>query len=146
MPLPGQDAELGARLLARVVDALLVAALLFPLLTAGIVADGAQGALVAGLAGFVLAASFDAAGGTPGKRLLRLRVVNAVGGRPGLAAGAARNLWLLTSLLPTVVGDAVAVATAVSIAITIARSAASLGWHDRIAGTAVRHVPRRVGP
>ena len=91
---------------------------------------------------FVYRALGDATGGSLGKRLLRLRVVGARYGRPGLGAGATRNLWGLSAVLPAVmhpaVGNAIAVAISVAIAISIARDPGERGWHDRIAGTAVR--------
>jgi uncharacterized RDD family membrane protein YckC len=139
VPPPGAPAELGSRLVARLVDGLVVVLVLVPLLAAGLVPEGtATGALAGGTLGYLYAASFDATGGTLGKRLLRLSVVGPDGTRPGLGAGATRNLWLLTSLLPGLGGQAVAVGTSVAVAISIARHPAERGWHDRVAGTAVR--------
>jgi uncharacterized RDD family membrane protein YckC len=117
-----------------------IALVVVPLLLAGVVADDAAGALLVGLTGYVYAAVLDGTGGTLGKRLLRMTVVGAGGARPGLGAGATRNLWLLTSLLPGVVGQSVAVAVSVVLAITIAKHPLDLGWHDRLAGTAVRRL------
>jgi uncharacterized RDD family membrane protein YckC len=104
---------------------------------------GQVGGAAIGLVWFVYRAATDATGGSLGKRLLRLRVVGAAGPAPGLGAGATRNLWGLSSLLPvllpwTLVGNALAVAASVSVAVTIARDPQDRGWHDRLAGTAVR--------
>jgi uncharacterized RDD family membrane protein YckC len=135
----GEPADLGSRFVARLVDGLVIGMLAVPLIAMGVLpADGTGGALVLGTAGYLYAASFDAAGGTLGKRLLRLSVVAADGSRPGLGAGATRNLWLLSSLLPGLVGQSVAVSVSVVLAITIAKHPLELGWHDRLAGTAVR--------
>lgn len=137
--LSGEPAELGSRLLARLVDGLVVVLVVVPLLATGTIRqDTAAGALVVGTLGYVYAAAFDATGGTLGKRLLRLWVVAPDGSRPGLGAGAARNLWLLASLLPGPVGQTVAVGVSVVVAITIAKHPLERGWHDRVAGTAVR--------
>jgi uncharacterized RDD family membrane protein YckC len=133
-------AEVGNRFVARLVDGLVVGLVAVPLLLVGVLPEDGSGALLVGLAGFVYGAAFDGTGGTPGKRLLRMVVVDGQGRRPGLAAGASRNLWLLTSLLPGVIGQSVAVAVSVVLAITIAQHPADLGWHDRIAGTAVRRL------
>jgi uncharacterized RDD family membrane protein YckC len=140
-PLPGVPAEVGNRFVARLVDGLVIALVLVPLLVSGIVPGRGTGAAVlVALAGYVYAAVLDATGGTLGKRLLRMTVVDGRGRAPGLGAGATRNLWLLTSLLPGVVGQSVAVAVSVVLAITIAQHPSDLGWHDRVAGTAVRRL------
>jgi uncharacterized RDD family membrane protein YckC len=140
-PLPGSPGEVGNRFVARLVDGLVLALVFVPLLAAGALpAEGTGAALVVGLGGFVYAAFLDATGGTLGKRLLRMTVVDRHGTPPGLGAGATRNLWLLTSLLPGVIGQSVAVAVSVVIAVTIAQHPIDLGWHDRAAGTAVRRL------
>jgi uncharacterized RDD family membrane protein YckC len=139
--LPGTPAEVGNRFVARMVDGLALALVVVPLLATGILpAEGAGPALLVGLAGYVYAVVLDATGGTLGKRLLRMTVVDRRGRPPGLGAGATRNLWLLTSLLPGVVGQSVAVAVSVALATTIAKHPTDLGWHDQVAGTAVRRL------
>jgi uncharacterized RDD family membrane protein YckC len=139
--LPGAPAEVGNRFVARLVDGLVLGLVFVPLLTTGVLpAEGTGPALVVGLTGFVYAATLDATGGTLGKRLLRMTVVDRHARPPGLGAGATRNLWLLTSLLPGVVGQSIAVAVSVVLAITIAQHPVDLGWHDRAAGTAVRRL------
>jgi uncharacterized RDD family membrane protein YckC len=139
--LPGRPAEVGNRFVGRMVDGLVIALVFVPLLVTGVLpAQGPAAALIVGLAGYVYAVALDATGGTLGKRLLRMTVVDGRGHPPGLGAGATRNLWLLTSLLPGVFGQSVAVAVSVVLAITIANHPADRGWHDRVAGTAVRRL------
>jgi uncharacterized RDD family membrane protein YckC len=136
--LPGAPAEVGNRFVARLVDALVVGLVVVPLVLTGVLPDSGLGALAVGSLGFLYGAALDATGGTLGKRLLRMQVVDRHGRPPGLGAGATRNLWLLTSLLPGLAGQTVAVTVSVLIAISIARDPIDLGWHDRLAGTAVR--------
>jgi uncharacterized RDD family membrane protein YckC len=138
-----EPADLGSRLVALVVDGILVVVLALPVaLVVATNEDPATGGVAIPLLWFVYRAFTDGTGGSLGKRLLRLRVIGARGPRPGLGAGATRNLWGLSGLLPAVmhpaVGNAIAVAVSVAIAISIARDPAERGWHDRIAGTAVR--------
>jgi uncharacterized RDD family membrane protein YckC len=140
-PLPGTPAEVGNRFVGRMVDGLVIALVFVPMLVTGVLPpEGAGAAIAVGLAGYVYAAVLDATGGTLGKRLLRMVVVDGRGRPPGLGAGATRNLWLLTSLLPGVLGQSVAVAVSVVLAITIANHPTDRGWHDRVAGTAVRRL------
>jgi uncharacterized RDD family membrane protein YckC len=138
-----EPADLGSRLVALVVDGIVVVVLALPVaLAVATGEDAATGGLAIPLLWFVYRAVSDATGGSLGKRLLRLRVVGAREGRPGLGAGATRNLWGLSAVLPAVVhpavGNAIAVAISVAIAVSIARDPGDRGWHDRIAGTAVR--------
>lgn len=138
-------AELGHRLLALVVDGLVVLALSAPLALLTMAGgDRTPSPLEVALLWFVYRSLADGTGGSLGKRLVRLRVIGPRPGRPGLGAGATRNLWGLSALLPGVVpellGNALAVAVSVTVALSIARDHAERGWHDRLAGTAVRHV------
>lgn len=140
---PDQPADLGSRLIALVVDGLVVLLLTAPLALATTAAsDRVPGPLEVALLWFVYRSITDGTGGSFGKRLLRLGVVGARGARPGLGAGATRNLWglsaLLPAILPPVVGNALAVAVSVAVAASIARDPRERGWHDRLAGTAVR--------
>jgi uncharacterized RDD family membrane protein YckC len=138
--LPGSPAEVGNRFVARLLDGLVLGLVAVPLLLTGVIPEGGTGAATVGLAGYVYGVVLDGTGGTLGKRLLRMIVVDARGRAPGLGAGATRNLWMLTSLLPGLLGQSVAVAVSVAIAITIARHPLDLGVHDRMAGTAVRRL------
>jgi uncharacterized RDD family membrane protein YckC len=140
---PTEPADLGSRLIALVIDAVAVVLLLTPLaLLANATGAGLPGPLEVVLLWFVYRSVADGLGGSPGKRLLGLRIVGPAGRRPGLGAGAARNLWSLSALLPVILpaalGNALAVGVSAVIGITIARDAGDLGWHDRLAGTAVR--------
>ena len=109
---------------------------------AATVGAGTPGPVEVALLWFVYRSAADGTGGSLGKRLLKLSIVGTDGSRPGLASGAARNLWSLSSLLVLVVGptigNALAVGVSVAVGISIARHPAELGWHDRVAGTAVR--------
>lgn len=137
--LPGTPADLGSRLIARLVDGLVILFVVVPLVLAGILPEeGTAGAVAVVAMSFVYSAVLDAGGGTLGKRLLRLTVTGPDGRRPGLGPGATRNLWLLTSLFPGLVGQAAATAVSIVLAISIAKHPTELGWHDRVAGTAVR--------
>jgi uncharacterized RDD family membrane protein YckC len=138
--LPGVPAEVGNRLVARIVDGLVIGLVVVPLLLVGVLPQDGAGALLIGLFGYVYGVVLDGTGGTLGKRLLRMVVVGGDGRAPGIGAGATRNLWMLTSLLPGLLGQSVAVAVSVVIAITIAQHPSDLGWHDRLAGTAVRRL------
>jgi uncharacterized RDD family membrane protein YckC len=138
-----EPADLGSRLLALVVDGLVVLLLAAPLALVTMAGAGRPpGPLEVALVWFVYRTVADGTGGSLGKRLLGLRVIGARGPRAGLGAGATRNLWGLSSLLPAavgpVVGNALAVAVSVTVAVSIARHPDERGWHDRIAGTAVR--------
>ncbi|GGI06336.1 RDD family protein [Egicoccus halophilus] len=137
--LPGEPAALGNRFVAKLVDALVILAVLVPLFLLG-GPDGTDRVVTvtSALLGYVYFVVADATGGTLGKRLLQLRVVGPDGRPPGMGPSAVRNLWALTSLLPTVVGQLVAVVVSVVIAVTIARSPADVGIHDRYAATFVR--------
>ncbi|MFA9431363.1 RDD family protein [Egicoccus sp. AB-alg2] len=136
--MPGQPAEVGNRFVAKLVDGLLIGLVLVPLFLLGAPGDDRAVTVATGLAGFVYFVVLDARGGTVGKRLLRLSVVDAAGRAPGLGPSSVRNLWLLTSLLPTVFGQLLAVLASVGIAVTIARDPRSVGIHDRYAATFVR--------
>jgi uncharacterized RDD family membrane protein YckC len=143
MSTRSEPADLGSRLVALVVDAVAVVLLLTPLaLLANAAGAGVPGSFEVVLLWFVYRSVADGLGGSPGKRLLGLRIVGPQGRRPGLGAGAARNLWALSALLPVLlpptVGNALAVGVSVVVAVTIARDVGERGWHDRLAGTAVR--------
>lgn len=138
-----QPADLGSRLIALLVDGLAVVLLVTPVaLVADALGGGPPGSVEVVLVWFIYRSVTDGLGGSLGKRLLGLEILGAKGPRAGLAAGATRNLWSLSALLPVLlpptVGNAVAVAVSVAIAITIARDDLERGWHDRLAGTAVR--------
>ncbi len=146
-------AGLGRRLLARLLDALLVylpASLLLailglpaPTIGLGGLDVWARSAVTAAawLGYFALLES--GTGTTVGKRLMQLQVVTADGERPSLRAAVTRNAWILFGLIPLIGGVAQLVAVVV-IAVTIAANAHHRGKHDELAGTAVtvRAAPR----
>jgi uncharacterized RDD family membrane protein YckC len=141
-PPAAEPADLGGRLVALVVDSLAVVLIVTPVaVLAELAGGGVPGGIEVVLVWFVYRAIADGTGGSLGKRLLGMRVVGPGGGRAGLGAGAARNLWSLSAIVPTlvppVIGNTVAVAVSVAVAITIARDPTERGWHDRLAGTAV---------
>jgi uncharacterized RDD family membrane protein YckC len=104
-------AGLGSRLVAALLDAMIVASVVFALWVVGLVAaaptDGG-GVLAAVLivSTFVVLFGYDvafetlASGRTPGKRAAGLRVVRQGGEPPGFVAAAVRNLLRLVDLLP----------------------------------------------
>jgi uncharacterized RDD family membrane protein YckC len=74
--------------------------------------------------------------GTPGKLMLRLRIVDAgTGGEPGLRQWCLRYVGYLLSTLPLLLGFFWA-----------AWDPRCQGWHDKLAGTVVIRVPRRIVP
>ena len=74
--------------------------------------------------------------GTPGKLMLRLRIVDAgTGGEPGLRQWCLRYIGYLISTLPLLLGFFWA-----------AWDPRRQGWHDKLAGTVVIRVPRRTDP
>jgi uncharacterized RDD family membrane protein YckC len=74
--------------------------------------------------------------GTPGKLMLRLRIVDATtGGEPCLRQWCLRYLGYFLSTLPLLLGF-----------LWVAWDPRRQGWHDKLAGTVVIRVPRRVGP
>jgi len=76
----------------------------------------------------------DAVGGaTLGKRLTRLRVVDADGEPPALGAAARRELFVLVGAVPFA-GPVLALAAAIAIAKTATTDAHGRAFHDRAAG------------
>ncbi|WP_216912144.1 MULTISPECIES: RDD family protein [unclassified Synechococcus] len=71
--------------------------------------------------------------GTPGKLMLRLRIVDAgTGGEPGLRQWCLRYGGYILSTLPLLLGF-----------LWIAWDPRHQGWHDKLAGTVVIRVPHR---
>lgn len=105
-------AGLGSRLVAALLDALIMAGVLISLWVVGLVvaspADLAGGVVAAGLVvgSFLVVFGYDtafetlASGRTPGKRAVGLRVVRSGGDPPGFLAAAVRNLLRLVDFLP----------------------------------------------
>jgi uncharacterized RDD family membrane protein YckC len=71
--------------------------------------------------------------GTPGKLMLRLRIVDAgTGGEPGLRQWCLRYVGYILSTLPLLLGF-----------LWVAWDPRRQGWHDKLAGTVVIRVPPR---
>lgn len=151
----GQPAELGTRVLARLVDNILLA------VVNGIVgwllgADAFTNVLMTGqvdygtlalvtvvntvitLGYFVLLES--ARGQTLGKMLFNVRTVGAAGGNPTTTEALKRNLWTAVGILGIVpalgwLGSLLSLAAVITIIVTISTNTATRqGWHDRFAG------------
>jgi uncharacterized RDD family membrane protein YckC len=140
---PAVAAGLGARIGARLLDALLVGipvSIVLALLGVGTAGFGARGwvtNVVLSALWFGYFVWFESnRGATLGKRLLNLRVVAVDGGLPSMEAAAKRNVWMLFGLIP-VVGGLLWVVAVIVITITISSNADNRGYHDTFAGTAV---------
>lgn len=147
-PVPSETETpgLGKRLLARVLDAVIIgipaSALLaimgLPAPTIGLGGTSAwlESAVTAGL-WFAYYVAFEAVtGATVAKRIMNLKVVSATGGSAALTGAAMRNSWILFGLIP-VVGGILLLVAVVWIAASIGRGEQNTGVHDRISGTAV---------
>ena len=127
-------AGVGSRMLAQVIDALIITGILFGLFTA---AGAISGPVVLAVAiggatltpvGYFLLIEWLRRGSTPGKRALRLRVICATGEPVGLQESAVRNFVRIIDFLPLayVLGGIVAM---------VSRDGQRLG--DMAAGTIV---------
>ncbi|MCE5257458.1 MAG: RDD family protein [Chloroflexi bacterium] len=76
----------------------------------------------------IIAIAMESAGGTPGKRILGLRIIDASGNKPGLGRALIRNLLRIVDMLP--IGYIVGI-------ILVARSEVKQRLGDRLAGTYV---------
>ncbi|MCM3661996.1 RDD family protein [Georgenia satyanarayanai] len=151
----GQPAELSTRVLARLVDNILLT------VVNGIVgwllgADAFTTVLMTGrvdydtlalvtvvstaitLGYFVLLES--ARGQTLGKMLLNVRTVGAAGGNPTTTEALKRNLWTavgIVGIIPALawLGSLLSLAAVITILVTVSSNTATRqGWHDRFAG------------
>ena len=73
----------------------------------------------------------NALGASPGKRICRLRIIDAHGRAPGLWRGLVRALWSLAGSVPPFIGY-----------LAVTWEADHRGWHDRLSGTWVVRGPR----
>ena len=142
-------ARFAARAVGYLVDSALYLATYAILFVAAVVAEG-SGADPA-LAGATLALSmpiylgarwyFNAAGWSPGKRLLGLRVVDPAGRKPGMRRGGLRTAASLLSILPGgLVGLYVFFISALPLGVGYLWAlvdARGRTWHDLVAGTLV---------
>lgn len=143
---PAATAGLGIRLVARLLDGLLVfipasivlAIVGLPAPTMGLGGLSAwTHSLVTSLLWFGYYVALESGSGqTVGKRLVNIRVVGSQGGTPTVSEAATRNVWTLFGLVPIVGGLAQLVAVIV-IAVTIGSSPQHRGKHDEFAGTTV---------
>lgn len=153
---PGQPADVGIRLGARIIDAIIVgvvnaiiaSAILIPLVFSSY--DGnALSMFSAGLSGVGVLLSliglainlgyyvyFDTTrGATPGKMILNLQVQGGTG-NPTPEESLKRNAFLALGIIP-VLGGLLQLAAVVYIAITISQDPGNRGWHDHFAATRV---------
>jgi uncharacterized RDD family membrane protein YckC len=140
-PVDPVSAELPARLAARGIDVLIVAAIDVGL---GLLIGFGFDWLLIGAA-IVLAyfALFDTMGATPGKLAFGLRVVGPGGGRPTLRQASIREAFMVLGAIPFA-GPLLALAAWTTIIMTIRSSPLRQGKHDRLAGgTRVIHAPGR---
>ena len=140
-----QPAPLGDRLVAHIIDALILFLPLFalwalvlrylPFIVGTVVSNGLS------LSYFVFLEAFR--GRTLGKQLRRLRVRDAQGGLPTVEQTFRRNLYLMLGIVPGLVGSVVSLAVIVWIAVTIGRDPVGRqGIHDKFAGTFVTQAER----
>ena len=140
-----RPAPLGDRVLAHVIDALILFLPLFalwalllrhvPLLVGTVVSNGLS------LSYFVFLEAFR--GRTIGKQLRRLRVRDRNGELPTVEQTFRRNLYLMLGIVPGLVGSVVSLAVIVWIAVTIQTDPVSRrGIHDRFADTFVTQASR----
>lgn len=124
--------ELGRRLGARAIDAVVLTAAAFAIGSG--IGFGFDWLILVGslvLVYFVLADCL--LGATLGKALLGLRVQGPSGGRPTLAQAAVREAFTVVGAVPFI-GPIVAMGIWIGIALTARRSASRQGFHDRLAG------------
>lgn len=150
----GQPADVGVRLGARVIDAILVgivnAIVTTPIIVGAMFADGpgagsaffvsgfGAAAIVASLLSLIITFGYfvlmdTRLGKTVGKMLLNLEVKGTAGGLPTVEESFKRNAWMLLSIVP-VIGGLLQLAAAIYIAVTISNSPSNVGWHDEFAG------------
>ena len=147
----GANADLGTRLVARIIDAAILSAVFFmilvPLVIGSIFAGAVGMPFFGGFRGssFVSSLIFAALtigyyafmearfGQTVGKMAMSLKVVGPSGANPTIEEGVKRNLWLALSVVPWI-GGLAQLAVMIYIAVTISNSATNTGWHDEFAG------------
>ena len=155
----GGPADLGTRILARLIDSILIAvvnAVLVTTLIFGVVfnagTSGFGGLGFGGFSGWGLLSSVISAaiyvgyfafmessrGQTVGKMLLKLRTEGPNGGNPTMEQALKRNAWMALSIVP-IVGGLLQLGAAIYIMVTINNNTATRqGWHDEFAdGTRV---------
>lgn len=146
----GTPAGAGVRLVARIIDGLIVG---IPVSIVNSILWATAPwplalvvSLILAFASFVYFVYFETqrSGVTLGKKLLNLKVLGAQGGTPTTEESAKRNAWMLLGVLvaipvfifPLVLGI-VYLVLVIAIGVTISNNPAKQGWHDKIAGTSV---------
>jgi uncharacterized RDD family membrane protein YckC len=142
----GAPADLVTRIIARVIDGVLLA-----VVNAVVVATLLLGALFGGGGFFglrgIVSSAISAAiyvgyfaflesnrGQTLGKMLMKVQVVGPAGGHPTLEEAIKRNIWLAFSIVPFV-GWLLGLAAMIYIIVTInGDETGRQGWHDHLAG------------
>lgn len=153
--MAGQPGDLGTRLLARIVDAILLGVtvgILFGILGVLALAGGANGflfnvfstVLSTAVALGYYAYMESSRGQTVGKMLLKLRVQNLAGQNPTMEQAVKRNAWMAISLIGIVpfigglISGLASLAAVIYIAVTINNDPAGRrGWHDQFGDTRV---------
>lgn len=156
MPMPppagvGAPTDLGTRVIARIIDAVLLSAVFFILLVPFVI-----GAIFAEVSGFGMFGGFSGGsffsglifaaltvayfafmesnqGQTVGKMVMGIKVVGPGGGNPTMEEAVKRNAWLALSVVP-VLGGLAQLAVMIYILVTISNSVTNQGWHDEFAG------------
>lgn len=146
----GAPADLGPRVLARLIDYFILGviyAILLPLFVAlsilGSVGGGFGGSFSFGslVFGIIIAAIMvgyftimeSQRGQTVGKMVMGLETQGPNGGNPTTEEAVKRNLWNALNIIP-ILGGLLELAAAIYIMVTINQSPTKTGWHDVFAG------------
>ncbi|HEX2153080.1 MAG TPA: RDD family protein [Acidimicrobiia bacterium] len=147
----GAPADLGARVIARVIDGALLSAVFFIILVPFVI-----GAMFAEVSGFGMFGGFGGGsfvsglifaaltigyfafmesnqGQTVGKMAMGIKVEGPGGRNPTMEEALKRNAWLALSVIP-VLGGLAQLAVMIYILVTISNSVTNQGWHDEFAG------------
>jgi uncharacterized RDD family membrane protein YckC len=147
--MAGQTADLGIRIGARLIDAVILMivqfAIIVPIIIGAMFSDVSGfgfgwsiGTLVMQILVAVLYIGYFAflessRGQTVGKMLLKLKTVGPDGGNPTMEQAIKRNAWLALSIVP-IIGGLLQLAAIIYIMVTINSDPANRGWHDQFAG------------
>jgi len=146
-------ADLGPRLLARLIDGVLLwvvfLVIIVPIVVVALFSGSfgigaafgggfSAGGFVAGIVWAAIVVGYFALmessrGQTFGKMLMKLKTEGPDGENPSLEMAIKRNIWLALSIVP-VVGGLIQLGAVIYIAVTISQSATHTGWHDTFAG------------
>jgi len=147
----GAPADLGPRVLARLIDYVILWAvflvILFPVFLAlsflgsigGVVGGGfSLGSLVFGIIVAALVVGYFAImesqrGQTVGKMVMGLETQGPNGGKPTTEEAVKRNVWNALNVIP-ILGGLLLLGASIYIMVTINQSPTKTGWHDEFAG------------